>query len=210
MNFFTKQGQALLVVAAVVVVTVVLSGCGGDSGTNSGGNGGGGGGGGSSESVVIGGKTWMKKNLNVSVADSWCYENSSDNCAKYGRLYTWQAAKSACQSMGWRLPDTADWRHLVKVAGDFARAGSKLKSRTGWTAYSGVENLDTYGFSALPGGSRSTDGSFHFVDSSGLWWTATEGGSERAYYRGMYYYYDGVEENWSNKSGALSARCVRD
>ena len=55
---------------------------------------------GSYETVSLGGKMWMKKNLNIVTEDSWCYENSSDSCAKYGRLYRWAAAKSACKSVG--------------------------------------------------------------------------------------------------------------
>ncbi|MDR0331282.1 MAG: hypothetical protein LBH93_06190, partial [Chitinispirillales bacterium] len=50
--------------------------------------------------VTINGLTWMKKNLNIETPDSWCYNDSASYCAKYGRLYTWEAAKSACQSMG--------------------------------------------------------------------------------------------------------------
>lgn len=40
--------------------------------------------------------TWMAENLNYTYnegsAKSVCYDNNPDNCAKYGRLYTWAAA----------------------------------------------------------------------------------------------------------------------
>jgi uncharacterized protein (TIGR02145 family) len=204
MNIFTKYMRTLLAVtAAVAVGAFLLVGCG-DNGSNPGGNGGDGGEGGSYESVVIGGKRWMKKNLDVSVTDSWCYGNSADSCAKYGRLYTWQAAKSACQSIGWRLPDAADWRRLVEAAGGIATAGSKLKSTSGW--YNNGNGADTYGFSALPGGS----GYFENAGNHGFWWTATEDGSELAYRRRMGYDYNGVGDVAFDKSSAFSARCVRD
>jgi uncharacterized protein (TIGR02145 family) len=157
---------------------------------------------------VLGGKRWMKKNLDVSVADSWCYGNSADSCAKYGRLYTWQAAKSACQSIGWRLPDTADWRRLVEAAGGIATAGSKLKSTSGW--YGNGNGTDTYGFSALPGGYRFSGGDFINAGYFGYWWTATEYGSEYAYGRYMDYDCDDVREGAYGKSDGFSVRCVGD
>jgi len=74
-------------------------------------------GGGSSETVSLGGLKWMTKNLNVETAESWCYGNSPDSCAKYGRLYTWSAAKAACQSVGMRLPTRDDWDNLAESVG---------------------------------------------------------------------------------------------
>jgi hypothetical protein len=41
--------------------------------------------------VMEDGKKWLSRNLNVRVDDSWCYNNDADNCAAYGRLYTWKA-----------------------------------------------------------------------------------------------------------------------
>jgi uncharacterized protein (TIGR02145 family) len=63
-----------------------------------------------SETVVIGGKTWMTKNLDVNVQGSKCYaegvsgvsaDSIAKNCAKYGRLYNWATAMklpSKCNS----------------------------------------------------------------------------------------------------------------
>ena len=41
------------------------------------------------------GKQWMTKNLNVNIEGSYCHENMQENCKKYGRIYTWEAAKKA-------------------------------------------------------------------------------------------------------------------
>jgi uncharacterized protein (TIGR02145 family) len=150
----------------------------------------------------------MKENLNIETPNSWCYNDSASYCAKYGRLYTWEAAKSACQSMGggWRLPDTADWNKLVNYAGGTSAAGKKLKSKTGWYTNTGT---DDFGFSALPGGARNyNDGIFGSVGYRGDWWSATEGGSGNAYGRRMGYSYDLVIEYYGNKSNGSSVRCV--
>ena len=115
--------------------------------------------------VFIGGKMWMAENLNYKTSNSWCYNNKNYNCNTYGRLYTWNAARSACPS-GWRLPNDSDWDNLISAVG--SNAGTKLKSQTGWNG------TDEFGFSALPGGYRNTAGSFSNVGNWGYWWSATE------------------------------------
>jgi uncharacterized protein (TIGR02145 family) len=208
--------RALRLTAAAIAIAAVaavwLSGCSGDSigevlaaaGHGSGGKGGGG----SSETVTLGGKKWMTKNLNVPASDSWCYGNSSSNCDKYGRLYTWSAAKAACQSVGMRLPTRAEWDALVTAAGGSSTAGSKLKSKSGW--YSGGNGTDQYGFSALPGGYRNSGGSFNDAGNYGNWWTATENDGSLAYSRHMNYNNDHVNENLNYKSYGFSVRCLED
>jgi uncharacterized protein (TIGR02145 family) len=192
--------------------SVCLMGCGDDNGTNS--NGGGNNtctSGGSCRSVTIGGQRWMSENLNIETADSWCYENDPANCTKYGRLYTWEAAKTVCPA-GWKLPDTADWRKLVATAGDMLTAGKKLKSTSGWSSSNGT---NVTGFSALPGGFRDyTDGRFGYAGNAGYWWTATENNAEydgsRAYVRAMTYVNDLVLETNYNKSYGQSVRCLEN
>jgi uncharacterized protein (TIGR02145 family) len=201
-------GRALAVAAAV--------GCGGD-GNPSGGDG-------SFETVTLGGLKWMVKNLDVQTADSWCYGEGGEadvdgelktlssseiqaNCAKYGRLYTWEAAKRACQSVGKRLPTREEWAALVTAAGG-SSAGKKLKSTSGWN--SNGNGTNDYGFSALPGGRRESGGFFFEVGNLGYWWTATENGSIGAYFRNMHYDYDNVGEGNDFRSYGFSVRCLHD
>jgi len=157
------------------------------------------------------GKRWMTENLNIETDDSWCYNNSADSCNKYGRLYDWETANTVCPN-GWKLPDTADWNRLVTTAGGKDIAGKKLKSKSGWNDFNGKSGngTDDYGFSALPGGWRYSDGRFDAGGEDGCWWTATEYVDNRAYLLGMELHRDAVGDGWNEKSSGRSVRCVKD
>ena len=157
--------------------------------------------------VTIGGSTWMAENLNRATANSKCYDNDASNCAKYGRLYTWAAAKSACPA-GWHLPSDAEWTALTDAVGGESTAGTKLKATSGWN--NDGNGTDQYGFSALPGGYGSSDGSFLNASNYGYWWSATEDYANNAWYRYMFDYLESVGRNYSDKTYLLSVRCVAD
>jgi uncharacterized protein (TIGR02145 family) len=176
--------------------------------------------------VKIGGKTWLAENLNIKIGNSWCYAMEESNCEKYGRLYDWETAKTACPK-GWHLPSREEWNGLMVAVGGVTKtetedmggekimftyhevAGKKLKSKSGWYDGESGNGTDEFGFSALPGGLRVYNGgSFGNVDLSGHWWSATEGGSGLAYYRFMFYSSDIVHEDLYNRSYGFSVRCV--
>ena len=151
----------------------------------------------------IGKFTWMAENLKFQTANSWCYNNDDSNCAKYGRLYTWNAAMQACPA-GWRLPTRDDWNDLVEAA-DGSEAGTALKaSAPNWNGD------DAFGFSALPGGYRWTNGSFDGVGGWGGWWSATENGSGSAWLWIMRTGGADVDEHAFDKAYGFSVRCVRN
>jgi len=162
------------------------------------------------KSVVIGGKTWMRENLNYSTGNSWCYDDNPSNCARYGRLYDWETAKRACPA-GWHLPSSQEWKDLVRAAGDYYIAGKRLKSRTGWNYYySDYVGTDEFGFSALPGG-YFYNGYYYDAGNIGLWWTATDDGySDGAYVWVMHYSANDISEAYDNKNQGYSVRCVHD
>jgi len=168
------------------------------------------------ETVTIGGLKWMKKNLNVETANSWCYENSPDSCAKYGKLYTWDAAKIACQSIGWRLPDTNDWNRLVSAAGGQLTAGIKLKATSGWNEFydgqsGGGNGTNETGFSALPGGYRHPRIGFVSAGYKGIWWTASvdsDAGVSFACSREMYHDYDFVGYSGSDMESSFGSDII--
>jgi len=177
------------------------------------------------KTVTIGKQTWMAQNLNYQTkSGSWCYNDSASYCKKYGRLYDWETAMKICPA-GFHLPSRQDWDSLGQAAGgerepankigniDWYGAGKKLKARSGWNNRkdgSSGNGTDDFGFSALPGGYRNSTGFFDIAGKDGFWWTATEGGSDLAYYRFMYYYYDFVYENHFNKGYGYSVRCVKE
>jgi uncharacterized protein (TIGR02145 family) len=157
--------------------------------------------------VTIGGRTWMAQNLNYVADSSWCYENRADSCEKYGRLYTWDAAKKVCP-IGYHLPSRKEWIDLVTTVGGKRIAGKKLKAKSGWIERG--NGTDCYGFSALPGGKRYP-GSFYGAGGFGQWWTATENGYYIVIRRTMHYNIDDVSEDIMDKRREyLSVRCVAD
>jgi uncharacterized protein (TIGR02145 family) len=160
------------------------------------------------KTVKIGEQTWMAENLNVKTNNSWCYGNNESNCQKYGRLYDWNAAKEACPK-GWHLPSQEEWDSLISYAGENI-AAKKLKSTSGWE--DNGNGTDDYGFSALPGGYRTSSGFITydgFGKSYGLWWSATQYGSTDAYNRSISYSDDKVHKNNPDKSEGYSIRCVQ-
>jgi len=166
--------------------------------------------------VKIGKQTWMAENLNYQTDKSVCYDNEESNCRKYGRLYDWDDAMKACPA-GWHLPSDEEWGTLAmyvdpNASGNYSNnAGTKLKSKTGWSTDEDYKAAtDDYGFLALPGGYGLSGGSFYYAGYYGLWWSATEGGANYAWYRGMYYNYEDVLRYYDGKSDLFSLRCSQD
>jgi uncharacterized protein (TIGR02145 family) len=135
--------------------------------------------------VEIGSQVWMAENLNCEATGSKCYNNDPNNCAIYGRLYSYATAMTICPS-GWHLPNNADWTALMKHINPDCRetytcegVGIELKSTSGWDdgndGNSG-NGYDTYGFAALPGGQGNSEvnGSFNFIGRQTTFWGATE------------------------------------
>jgi uncharacterized protein (TIGR02145 family) len=228
MNIFTRQGRGrtLLLTVTAVVGMVWFSVCGGESNPGSSGDGGGTAGGGvmtpignnncgmdgsatSCRTVVIGNQTWMAENLNFPTSEgSWCYENSVDNCSKYGRLYNWATAMTVCPT-GWRLPDTADWHRVVEAAGGASVAGRALKSVNGWENYAARANTNATGFSALPGGSWMAGDKNFSGRYLGGWWLATEY-MNNAFAVGMASVFDYALCVDNVKRDGFSVRCVAE
>ena len=154
------------------------------------------------------GKQWMTQNLDVDAMSSYCYENAERNCRQFGRLYSWESAKQACQSLGdgWRLPTDDEWRTLAKHYGGVSQ-DSKDKGKE---AYKKLLAGGSSGFNAVLGGGRS-DGQYARLEAHGFYWTTSE--SDPA--SGWFYNFGKGGQALHRQSGgekqeAFSVRCVRD
>jgi uncharacterized protein (TIGR02145 family) len=155
--------------------------------------------------VKIGDQVWMAENLNFETDSSYCYNDSAEYCAKYGRLYRWTAAMDACPS-GWHLPDLAEWKTLLAAVGGDSIAGTKLKSTSGWN--SDGNGTDDFGFTVLPaGGWRSKD----FVGEVAAFWTSSWYEEYGDYVNGVKLYTDNtiVRQTYRSMYYAYSVRCVK-
>lgn len=149
----------------------------------------------------------MAENLNYKVTYSYCYSESVANCEKYGRLYTWSAAKEACPE-GWHLPTNAEFETLLKAVGGSSVAGTMLKSKKGW--YDGGHGIDEYGFTVLPVGRSYSAGAFGYAGKYAAFFSATESSEYSAYDLGLLYHYVSASLSLSHKGRAYSVRCLRD
>jgi uncharacterized protein (TIGR02145 family) len=175
----------------------------------------------------------MAENLSFNADGSKCYDEDEDNCADYGRLYDWATAMgldASCNSTscsgqvnakhrgicpsGWHIPSDAEWSTLINYVesdkGCSSCAGKHLKSVSGWNSYSGIVNLDSYGFSAPPGGYGDSGGNFSSVGIYGYWWSASENNGSSAYYRDMYYSNEDAYWGSGGKGYLFSVRCLQD
>src|ERR1700722_9634603 len=153
------------------------------------------------------GKQWTTNNLDVNIAPSYCYENAERNCRQYGRLYTWESAHRACQSLGngWRLPTDDEWRQMAKDYGGV----SEDSDDKGKAAYKALMTGGSTGFNAVLGGGRSDDGQYARLEAHGFYWTASEDGPASGWF---YNFGQGGlalhRQSGGEKPRAFSVRCV--
>ena|SRR5665811_1646147 len=86
--------------------------------------------------------------------------------------------------------------------------GAKLKATSGWN--NNGNGTDDYGFSGLMGSYRYSSGNFANIGYSGYWWSATEGATDYAWYRLLYYNDTSIYRGRYYKDYGFSVRCVRD
>ena len=185
------------------------------------------------KTVIIGMQTWMAENLNYETVNSYCYNDDSANCAKYGHLYLWSAAmdsvgiwsmngmgcgydkicsptypvRGVCPE-GWHLPSKEEWGTLFSAVGGSSSAGKMLKSISGWNENG--NGTDAYSFAALPAGDRSNFGGFIYEGYSALFWSSTEDYRFDAYVMLMSYNVDGADQGKNVKNHGFSVRCIKD
>ncbi|WP_407448951.1 FISUMP domain-containing protein [Fibrobacter sp.] len=165
------------------------------------------------KTVKIGTQTWMAENLNFRYVQrtykggpadtsSYCYDNSLDSCAKYGRLYVWSAATDSAGAFGtttptnfirgicpegWHLPDTTEWKTLLK-------------------AVCSENTLVSFGFSILPGGYGRYHTFYRVGEDAYFWSTAYEYTSGSLYLLKA----SGLQLSSIRENSAYSIRCLKD
>ena len=182
--------------------------------------------------VGIGTQTWLAENLDYSdsVATpalrgaTWCANNDTTKCAKYGRLYTWGVAmdsattgcgdgKSCSASRprgicpeGWHLPDSTEWSVLIDAVGGAGDAARWLKSGQGtnWEYWGN----DFLGFAMLPGNWRTASGSFRSFYAAA--WSSSETEATKAHFIQFKSDSYAVQPLADRKASGMSVRCVKN
>jgi uncharacterized protein (TIGR02145 family) len=185
--------------------------------------------------VQIGSQWWMADNLKTTkykdgstgiplktdntewsnlVTPGYCWYNNDAATYKatYGALYNWYTAhtENLCPT-GWHMPTDLEWTTLTDFLGGVSIAGGKLKE-TGLNHWfdpnDGATNAT--GYTALPGGYRSNGGTFSYIYSGGIWWSATESDVTIAWGRDISFGNSFVNRNYFNENLGLSVRCLQD
>ncbi|MEA3479728.1 MAG: FISUMP domain-containing protein [Bacteroidota bacterium] len=168
------------------------------------------------------------------IIEKYCYDDDPANCEIYGGLYQWDemmdyktamGARGICPE-GWHVPTDEEWKVLEGAVDSYygigdsewddawedrgVNAGKNLKSITGWHVNTGS---DLFGFTALPGGDRGTDGLFYVLEACCCLWTSTEykNNDAWAWGRSIHYSNGSVYRSYNNPKGyGFSIRCLRD
>ena len=161
------------------------------------------------KTVVVGEQTWMAENLDYKMNDSYCFDGNSYYCKKYGSLYTWWAATTACPA-GWHLPNNDEFEKLFETVGGKSIAGKMLKSKRGWNN-DGIGS-DDFGFFALSAGYRdcNRNGAYGGEGYGANFWSSTEFNSPRANHVLLRYSGNTADLYNALKGDAYSVRCVKD
>jgi len=165
------------------------------------------------KTVIIGNQTWMAQNLDFKSVNSYCYNDSLPNCAKYGRLYELETAKQSCPS-GWHVPSITEWKTLSDFLGGDKGAAVKLKEKI-LTNYCHCKSLpitsNETGFSAIMGGTRFNDGTYHDIDFLGNWWSSTQSSNKDfSWTRGMNFCSKYTFWDICYEKDAFSVRCIKN
>jgi len=108
------------------------------------------------------------------------------------------------------VPTDAEWTILGSYLGGDDIAGGKLKEigTTHWNSpNTGASNFT--GYTALPGGVRSTAG-FYNMGSSGYWWSSTDSNSDIAFDRNLKSNETTLIKGSHSKFMGFSVRCIKD
>ena len=181
---------------------------------------------------IFGLQCWMKENLKTtkyrdgtpidSGQTAWWsntsgayafYLNNVNLRDTYGVLYNGYAVETGiiCPPT-WHVPGDGEWSLLMNLVGGLNVAGGKLKE-SGFTHWNSPNYgaIDQFGFTALPGGYRYTDGTFLNMGSMAYWWSLNPIGCPDC----LEIYYASADNGemfkyYLSAHFGLSVRCVKD
>jgi len=151
------------------------------------------------KTVLVGEQVWMAENLQFKTDNSSCYDEIETFCEDFGRLYTWEAAKTACPK-GWHLPDSVEWSTLISHYG-----------KTPADAYSAMTS-ENHEFNLQFAGAHFKAGAYGFKGSMFAIWTADDYEPQESMAQavvGMTLSKE-VEVGYDHKVAEISVRCVKD
>ena len=152
---------------------------------------------------------------------AWCwYANLSANGTTYGKLYNWFAVAGidgtgiprSLAPAGYHIPTDAEWTTLTNTCllGE-AVAGAKMKETgTAHWPSPNTEATNSSGFTALPGGVRSTNGTFSTLGYFGNWWSSSQYLTANAWIRALNSSSDNAFRSNGPKSYGCSVRLIKD
>jgi uncharacterized protein (TIGR02145 family) len=182
------------------------------------------------KALQLGEQTWMVENLNYKTTNSWCFQNIDRNCDTYGKLYTWNAAQTACPT-GWHLPDAYEYRDMLK-----SLKSTEIRDSKYWQENSYGYRGETSLFKLRGTGIRTDNGSFDYDRRmAGLWYkdssltnadtaygyiNVVTSAVPYEYYSSSYYHHFEISGNVVvsgspsgyrfTKGTGLNVRCVKD
>ncbi|MEI6887811.1 MAG: FISUMP domain-containing protein [Bacteroidales bacterium] len=185
--------------------------------------------------IIIGTQCWMKENMNLgnwldqsqnqtqqknATVEKYCYGNDFINCDLWGGLYMWEemlhyettpGAQGICPS-GWHVPDSKDWKQVIRFLGGTELAGGKMKStgnRDWWVPNVGASNSSQ--FCAFPGGYFDfVTQTWNDVHNAAYFWSSESISTTTSV--GLQLIRKGTEAELYEEynPSALSLRCIRD
>jgi uncharacterized protein (TIGR02145 family) len=178
--------------------------------------------------------TMIPTNYNPSTGstiEKYCYNNSTSYCDALGGLYQWNemmnynstaGGQGICPD-GWHVPTDQEWfvmenyldpsiSNINMTGWRGSSAGIKLKNSGSGPPFNwapGNAGTNESGFTALPGGIRTTGGSSGYNPTNGVFWTSTYA-SGYAMEREMHYTSNGVYRGTQYLNTGASLRCIKD
>jgi uncharacterized protein (TIGR02145 family) len=157
---------------------------------------------------------------------AWCYYNNDiANGTIYGKLYNWYAVagiwneasktdknqRKKLAPQGYHIPTDEEWTTLTTFLGGESVAGGKMKS-TGTSLWESPnkEANNSSGFTGLPGGCRSGDGSFVNFAYNCYLWSSSENYTTGAWYCELDFTNGSTISYGGSKRNCFSVRCLMD